>query len=167
MNNAAPTFYNRPAIEREIESIENPHGMRLNDAKERPILPGGTLRRLLVVIDAQAGRIADLEAQLASGQYPVGRIESVDGGPNRHGVVVWLAHQGAPIKPGDKLYTHPAPTQQPPSEAQIDAAARALNRQAARECGINERDYWNLHADEFLADAKAALEAAHHIGEKK
>ena len=112
-------------------------------------------------------RIAELEAQLASGQYPVGRIESVDGGPNRHGVVVWLAHQGAPIKPGDKLYTHPAPTQQPPSEAQIDAAARALNRQAARECGINERDYWNLHADEFLADAKAALEAAHHIGEKK
>ena len=71
MNNAAPTFYNRPAIEREIESIENPHGMRLNDAKERPILPGGTLRRLLVVIDAQAGRIADLEAQLASGQEPV------------------------------------------------------------------------------------------------
>jgi len=70
MNNAAPTFYNRPAIEREIESIENPHGMRLNDAKERAILPAGTLRRLLVVIDAQAGRIAELEAQLASGQEP-------------------------------------------------------------------------------------------------
>lgn len=62
MNNAVPTFYNRVLIEREIESIERPHGMYLNDGKERPILPGGTLRRMLVVIDAQAERIAELEA---------------------------------------------------------------------------------------------------------
>ena len=116
MNNAAPTFYNRPAIEREIESIENPHGMRLNDAKERPILPGGTLRRLLVVIDAQAGRIADLEAQLASGQGPVAKIETMGVGG---GAVGWLAHQGDPIKIGDSLFARPSPTQQSLSEDQV------------------------------------------------
>ena len=61
-----PTFYNRQAIERELESIENPRGLRLNDGKERSILPGGTLRRVLNIIDEQAELIEKLEAQLAS-----------------------------------------------------------------------------------------------------
>lgn len=44
-------FPSRQAVEREIESVENPRGMRLNDGMERPRLPGGTLRYMLAVID--------------------------------------------------------------------------------------------------------------------
>ena len=222
MNNEVPTFYNRQAIEREIESIENPHGMRLNDAKERPILPGGSLRRLLVVIDAQAERVAELEAQtaqltasletassavivlkqqqrerraqLASGREPVAWMVFWGLGQKRPGAIfVEREHavsHAKQIKSETEIcpvYAHPAstgisqadclwarngntpctssPAQQPLSEDQIVAAARALNRQSSRECGINEQDSWNLYADEFLADAKAALEAAHGIKE--
>ena len=44
-------FPNRRAVEREIERIQNPKGMHLNDGKERVILPGGTLRYLLALAD--------------------------------------------------------------------------------------------------------------------
>lgn len=55
-------YFNRLAVERAIESCENPEGMRLNDSKERPILPGGTLRRLLDVIDALSAQPAAVGA---------------------------------------------------------------------------------------------------------
>lgn len=103
---------------------------------------------------------------IASGQEPVARVVTVDSGPNNNPVVTWLVGLTGIVpnlKNGDKLYTQPAPEQQPPSEDQIVAAARALNRQSSRECGINEQDSWNLYADEYLADAKAALEAAHGV----
>lgn len=45
------TFFNRREVMRAIESIENPSGMSLNDGKERPILPMGTLKRMLAIID--------------------------------------------------------------------------------------------------------------------
>jgi hypothetical protein len=41
----------RRAVERAIESVENPKGMHLNDGKERVTLPGGTLRYMLALID--------------------------------------------------------------------------------------------------------------------
>jgi len=41
----------RRAVELAIESVENPKGMHLNDGKERVILPGGTLRYMLALID--------------------------------------------------------------------------------------------------------------------
>ena len=44
-------FPSRRAVERAIESVENPKGMHLNDGKERVILPGGTLRYMLALID--------------------------------------------------------------------------------------------------------------------
>ena len=43
--------FNRRAIEREVERLRNPTGMQLNDGKERVTLPGGTLERVLKVID--------------------------------------------------------------------------------------------------------------------
>jgi hypothetical protein len=46
-------------------------------------------------------------AKLASGQGPVAEIANTD---STGGYVNWLLHQGAPIKMGDKLFTHPAPT---------------------------------------------------------
>ncbi len=45
-------FPGRREVEREIERTENPTGMLLNDSKERVILPGGTLRCMLRIIDA-------------------------------------------------------------------------------------------------------------------
>jgi len=49
-------FPNRYAVEREIEAAENPvtGTMHLNDGHERVRLPGGTLRRMLAVIDQLA-----------------------------------------------------------------------------------------------------------------
>lgn len=39
-------------------------------------------------------------------------------------------------------------------------AARVLNKRAAEACGIDADDQWMIHADEFLDDAKAMLDAA-------
>ena len=55
-------FPGRREVEREIERTENPTGMRLNDSKERVILPGGTLRRMLRIIDAVPPALARLAA---------------------------------------------------------------------------------------------------------
>jgi hypothetical protein len=46
-------YFNRQAVERAISSAENPAPgtMQLNDGKERVTLPGGTLRRMLAIID--------------------------------------------------------------------------------------------------------------------
>lgn len=38
-------------------------------------------------------------------------------------------------------------------------AARALNKQMAEECQIDEQDQWNLHAEEMKAIARVTLEA--------
>lgn len=52
-------------------------------------------------------------AKLASGQGPVAEITNTD---STGGYVNWLLHQGAPIKMGDKLFTHPASDKQSLSE---------------------------------------------------
>ena len=46
------------------------------------------------------------------------------------------------------------------SDARITAAARALNRSAAKACGVNEDDSWKLYGDQYREDASAALTAA-------
>ena len=38
-------------------------------------------------------------------------------------------------------------------------AARVLNNRAAEACGIDADDQWMIHADEFLDDAQAMLDA--------
>jgi hypothetical protein len=47
-----------------------------------------------------------------------------------------------------------------PTEAQIVAAARALNKRHARLCGVDEADSWNIQSDDFKEDAFDALTAA-------
>jgi len=62
-----------------------------------------------------------------------------------------------------KLAAHcrAAPVQKgAPTDAQIVAAARALNKRHAELCNVNEADSWNIQADDFKADAIAALTAA-------
>lgn len=64
------------------------------------------------------------------------------------------------------LYTHPAaPDLVPLTQAQIVAAARALNKRHALLCNVNEADSWAIQGGDFLDDARAALDAA-GIGSK-
>lgn len=46
------------------------------------------------------------------------------------------------------------------TQEQISAAARVLSDRSADACNIDRDDNWNMHADEFIEDATAALEAA-------
>jgi hypothetical protein len=54
-------YFGRQNVERAIEDLENPSGMQLNDSKDRVILPGGTLKRMLQIIDEQEKLIKHLE----------------------------------------------------------------------------------------------------------
>lgn len=47
-----------------------------------------------------------------------------------------------------------------PTEAQIVAAARTLNKLSANSCNVDEADQWALYGNTFRAEAKAALESA-------
>lgn len=47
----AVPYFNRREVEYAIHCEENPTGMLLNDGKARVTLPGGTLRRMLQIID--------------------------------------------------------------------------------------------------------------------
>jgi len=56
------------------------------------------------------------------------------------------------------LYTHPARSGVV-SEEGVIAAARELCKRNAEACGVDHRDNWNLYAEDFTADARAALES--------
>ena len=45
------------------------------------------------------------------------------------------------------------------TDGQITAAARALCNRSAEVCNVDPQDNWNLYANEFIEDAKAALNA--------
>lgn len=51
------------------------------------------------------------------------------------------------------------------TDEMVVAAARSLNKRAAQACNVDEADSWNLYGDEYIEDARAALEAAHSIKE--
>lgn len=47
-----------------------------------------------------------------------------------------------------------------PTEAQVVAAARVLNKRAAEACNVDEEDSWKTYGDEYKDDAREALQAA-------
>ncbi len=57
--------------------------------------------------------------------------------------------------------------QRKPTDEMVVAAARMLSDRQAAACNVDCGDMWKLHGNDFLEDARAALEAAHGIGEKK
>ena len=67
----------------------------------------------------------------------------------------------------DPLFLHPPAAQdrEPMTDAMVLRAARELCKIHAGECQVNEQDTWNIYADQFKRDARAALEAAHGIKE--
>ena len=57
--------------------------------------------------------------------------------------------------------------QRKPTDEMVVAAARMLSDRQAAACNVDCGDMWKLHGNDFIEDARAALEAAHGIGEKK
>jgi len=66
----------------------------------------------------------------------------------------------------DPAYTRPQ-AREPLTDAMVVEAARMLSDRQAAACNVDCGDMWKMHGNEFIDDARAALEAAHGIkGEK-
>ena len=61
------------------------------------------------------------------------------------------------------LYT--SPQSKPLTDEMVVAAARVLSDRQAAACNVDCGDMWKLHGNDFIDDARAALEAAHNIKE--
>lgn len=53
-----------------------------------------------------------------------------------------------------------------PTDEMVVAAARVLSDRQAAACNVDCGDMWKLHGNDFIEDARAALESAHGIREK-
>jgi hypothetical protein len=62
------------------------------------------------------------------------------------------------------LYTAPPP-RKPLTDEMVVAAARMLSDRQAAACNVDCGDMWKMHGNDFIEDARAALEAAHGIKE--
>jgi hypothetical protein len=60
------------------------------------------------------------------------------------------------------VYTAPPP-RQPLTDEMVVAAARMLSDRQAAACNVDCGDMWKMHGNDFIEDARAALEAAHGI----
>jgi hypothetical protein len=63
------------------------------------------------------------------------------------------------------LKAQPAPTEAQGDDSarldtQVTAAARVLANRSADQCGVNRDDNWKVYGQDFIDDARAALEAA-------
>ena len=58
-------------------------------------------------------------------------------------------------------------THRKPTDEMVVAAARVLSDRQAAACNVDCGDMWKLHGNDFIDDARAALEASHGIREKK
>jgi hypothetical protein len=81
-------------------------------------------------------------------------------GSNDFGHEVVDLDKAIPI--GTKLYTRPQ-AREPLTDAMVVAAARMLSDRQAAACNVDCGDMWKLHGNDFIDDARAALEAAHGI----
>ena len=57
----------------------------------------------------------------------------------------------------------PTPQLKSLTDEMVVAAARVLNERQADACGVDRDDQWAIYSDDFKADARAMLEAAHGI----
>ena len=64
----------------------------------------------------------------------------------------------------DLIYTSPPASNPLTDEMAVDAARMLSDRQAAA-CNVDCGDMWKMHGNDFIEDARAALEAAHGIKE--
>ena len=96
-----------------------------------------------------------LRAALSAQQEPVGHVAG--GGDIAYGVVKWCVRQGPPLRIGEPLYTHPAPTAQPLTDEPLN-----LPDQIKRFLSDDE----TLSLDEYgvVLTAAELIERAHGIG---
>ena len=57
-------------------------------------------------------------------------------------------------------------THRKPTDEMVVSAARVLSDRQAAACNVDCGDMWKLHGNDFIDDARAALESAHGIREK-
>lgn len=50
-----------------------------------------------------------------------------------------------------------------PTQEQIIAGAKALNKRTAESCGIDEGDQWKVYCEELTEDARVVLTAAFNV----
>ena len=55
------------------------------------------------------------------------------------------------------------PASKPLTDEMVVAAARMLSDRQAAACNVDCGDMWKMHGNDFIEDARAALEAAHGI----
>jgi hypothetical protein len=62
-----------------------------------------------------------------------------------------------------ELYTGEPAQRKPLTDEMVVAAARVLSDRQAAACNVDCGDMWKIHGNDFIEDARAALEAAHGI----
>ncbi len=50
-----------------------------------------------------------------------------------------------------------------PTEAQVIAGAKALNKRTAEGCGVDEVDQWKVYDEAFIEDSRLVLTAAFKV----
>jgi hypothetical protein len=94
---------------------------------------------------------------------PVGEDGGYEG-PLHNGVIEKVRKESGAWIPLVPATTPPAAQPAVPlTDEMVVRAARELCKIHAGECQVDEQDTWNLYADQFKRDARAALEAAHGI----
>jgi hypothetical protein len=74
--------------------------------------------------------------------------------------------QGRELKLQMALNTPVEPVQEPvaqPTQQQIIAGAKALNKRTAEICEIDEDDQWKVYGEELIKDATTVLTAAFNL----
>ena len=74
--------------------------------------------------------------------------------------VLELDPDGEWCKYADVLAAAPAVVQAEVSAAKVSAAARVLADRSAEACNVDKDDNWKVYSEDFIEDARAALEAA-------
>jgi hypothetical protein len=149
--------------------------------QQEPTVPATAYNRLFALNEANAARIIELEAAQPQ-QEPVAWATQI--GEYAH--IKWGAKRpDYPIRYEVPLYTTPQPCQtcealartvmldqtshdahRKPTDEMVVAAARVLSDRQAAACNVDFGDMWKLHGNDFIEDARAALEAANSIREK-
>ena len=57
-------------------------------------------------------------------------------------------------------WNKPAGAAKAPADRMLHNTARALCKRASEDCGVDFEDNWKLYGESFIADARAALDAA-------
>jgi hypothetical protein len=137
------------------DAIRGAYDLGYSDARNAQSIPGDSAPGYKgrdveadhgsALINALYPAPAPAQQPIASGQLPVAEIAHTD---STGGYVNWLLHQGAPIKMGDKLFTHPAPSQ--PIASGREPRKIPIPPPGADPFDIVHAEGWNACCDAFF-----------------